>query len=58
MADGGDGFVGRFEVVEPRRGNRRWPDDLKARIVAEGAVRLIRTSLSLPPHVGTYAEQS
>lgn len=31
----GDGFVGRYEVVEPRRGNRRWPDDVKARIVAE-----------------------
>ena len=30
-----DGFVGRYEVVEPRRGNRRWPDDVKARIVAE-----------------------
>ena len=28
-------FVGRYEVVEPRRGNRRWPDDVKARIVAE-----------------------
>jgi thioredoxin reductase len=24
----------------------------------KGAIRLIRTSLSLPPHVGTYAEQS
>ena len=35
MADGGDGFVGRCEVVEPRRGNRRWPLDLKAQIVAE-----------------------
>ena len=35
MADGGDGFVGRCEVVEPRRGNRRWPLDLKPRIVAE-----------------------
>ena len=35
MADDGDGFVGRCEVVEPRRGNRRWPLDLKARIVAE-----------------------
>ena len=33
MAD--DGFVGRYEVVLPRRGNRRWPDDMKARIVAE-----------------------
>ncbi len=33
MAD--DGFVGRYEVVELRRGNRRWPDDVKARIVAE-----------------------
>ncbi len=36
MADGGDGFVGRCEVVEPRRrGNRSWPDEVKARIVAE-----------------------
>ena len=35
MADVGDGFVGRCDVVEPRRGNRRWPDQVKARIVAE-----------------------
>ena len=35
MVDSGDGFVGRCEVVEPRCGNRRWPLDLKARIVAE-----------------------
>lgn len=35
MADGGDGFVGRCDVVEARRGNRRWPDHVKARIVAE-----------------------
>ena len=35
MTDGGDGFVGRCDVVEPRRGNRRWPDAVKARIVAE-----------------------
>ena len=35
MADGGDGFVGRCDVVEPRRGNRLWPDAVKARIVAE-----------------------
>lgn len=31
----GSGFVGRLEVVERRRGNRRWPSDVKARIVAE-----------------------
>lgn len=41
MADG-EGFVGRCEVVAPRRGNRRWPDAVKARIVAE----------SLEPGVG------
>jgi transposase len=36
MADGGDGFLGRCEVVEPRRrGKRRWPDEVKARIVVE-----------------------
>ena len=35
MADGGEGFVGQCEVVEPRCGNRRWPDEVKARIVAE-----------------------
>ncbi len=36
MADGGDGFVGRCEVVEPlRRGKRRWSTETKARIVAE-----------------------
>jgi hypothetical protein len=30
-----DGFVGRFEIVVPWRGNRRWPDVVKARIVTE-----------------------
>ena len=35
MADGGAGFTGRCEVVGPRRGNRRWPEEVKARIVAE-----------------------
>jgi len=35
MADGGDGFAGRCEVVEPRRSNRRWPEALKTRIDAE-----------------------
>lgn len=34
MADG-PGPFGRFEIVEPRRGNRRWTDEEKARIVAE-----------------------
>jgi len=31
----GSGLVDRLEIVEPRRGNRRWPDNVKARIVAE-----------------------
>ena len=35
MSDGVEGFGGRFEVVERPRGNRRWPNDVKARIVAE-----------------------
>ena len=35
MSDGFEGFGGRFEVVERPRGNRRWPNDVKARIVAE-----------------------
>ena len=42
MAD--DGFVGRYEVVEPRRGNRRWPDDVKARIVAESFEHGVRVA--------------
>lgn len=36
MADGNNGFMGRSEVIEPRRrGNRRWPAEVKARIVSE-----------------------
>ena len=35
MADGGDGFGGCIEVVQRTRGYRRWPGDVKARIVAE-----------------------
>ena len=35
MAAGGEGFVGCVEVVRRTRGYRRWPDAVKARIVAE-----------------------
>jgi len=35
MADGGDGFDGCIEVLQRTRGYRRWPDEVKARIVAE-----------------------
>ena len=35
MSDGVEGFDGRFEVVERPRGNWRWPNDVKAWIVAE-----------------------
>ena len=42
MAD--DGFVGRYEVVEPRLGNRRWPDDVKARVVAESLQPSVRVA--------------
>ena len=42
MAEGGVGFIGRCEVVEPRRGNRRWAADLKARIVAESFLPGVR----------------
>ena len=35
MADEGDGFDGCVEVVQRTRGYRRWPDEVKGRIVAE-----------------------
>jgi len=35
MADGGDGFDGCIEILQRTRGYRRWPDETKARIVAE-----------------------
>ena len=55
MADGGDGFDGCIEVVRRTRGYRRWPDDVKARIVAESfqsrarvadVARRVRTSVT------------
>jgi transposase len=35
MADGGVGFEGRIAVVQRTRGYRKWPEEVKARIVAE-----------------------
>ena len=67
MADGGDGadgFVGRCEVVEARRGNRRWPDDVKARIVAESfqpGVRVVdvaRRHGLIPHHLSGWRRQA
>ncbi|PLU80457.1 transposase [Sinorhizobium medicae] len=59
MAD--DGFVGRYEVVEPRRGNRRWPDDVKARIVAEslepGVVDVARRHDVVPHQLSLWRRQ-
>jgi transposase len=48
MSDGVEGFDGRFEVVERPGGNRRWPNDVKARIVAESfqpGVRVVDVAL-------------
>jgi transposase len=35
MAEVADGFDGQIEIVRRTRGYRRWPDEVKARIVAE-----------------------
>ncbi len=37
-----DGFVGRMEVVSGRTGRRRWPDEVKARIVRESLAPGVR----------------
>ncbi len=39
MADGGDGFEGCIEIVRRTRVYRRWPEAVKARIVAESFQR-------------------
>jgi transposase len=61
MADGGDGFMGRCEVVElRRRGKRRWPAEVKARIVAESfqpGVRVVDVAARydiLPHHLSDW----
>ena len=61
MADGSDGFMGRCEVVEARRrGNRRWPAEVRAKIVAESlqpgarVVDVARKYDLLPHHLSDW----
>jgi transposase len=54
VADAGDGIVGRCEVVEARRRNRRWPDAVNVRIVAESfqsGATVTAVALTCPPEV-------
>jgi transposase len=58
MADGGEGFVGRCEVVEPRRrGKRHWPDDVKARIELRPVFRTV-CLLTLRGHFPSHIFES
>lgn len=56
MADGGDGFEGRIEVVRRTRGYRRWPEEVKARIVAQSFQPGIRV-VEVARHHGLAAHQ-
>ncbi|MFC7706495.1 transposase [Plastorhodobacter daqingensis] len=42
MADGGDGGPLRYSVISGPTGRRQWPDEVKARIVAESFVPGVR----------------
>jgi transposase len=42
MADGGDGGALRYSVISGPTGRRQWPDEVKARIVAESFVPGVR----------------
>ena len=61
MSDGVEGFGGRFEVVERPRGNRRWPNDVKARIVAESfqpGVDVARRCQIIPHQLSDWRRQA
>lgn len=42
MADGGDGGALRYSVISGPTGRRQWPDEVKARIVAESFLPGVR----------------
>ena len=44
MTDVADGFDGEIEIVRRTRGYRRWPDEVKARIVAESLESGVRVA--------------
>ena len=52
MGDGGDGFVGRCEIVEPRRlGKRRWSERIVAESLQPGVrVADVAARYDIQPH--------